>query len=58
MGGVGGSGNGMKLPLLVSRELNHMAAILHVYARGLVFKKKKKNIIIFQKGKCKIAQIY
>ena len=30
---------------LVSQELNHLAAILHVYAGG------KKNIIIFQKEK-------
>ena len=30
---------------LVSKELNHLAAILHVYAGGLIF----MNIIIFQK---------
>ena len=35
---------------LVSKELNHFAAILHVYAGGLNFmKKKKKFVIIFQK---------
>ena len=33
---------------LVSKELNHLAAILHVYARGLQFYEVKKNII-FQK---------
>ena len=32
---------------LVSEELNHLVAILHVYARGLIFMKKKK--CIFQK---------
>ena len=31
---------------LVSKELNHLEAILHVYAGG---KKKKKIVIIFQK---------
>ena len=35
---------------LVSKELNHLVAILHVYARGLIFM-KKKNVIIFQKEK-------
>ena len=36
---------------LVSKELNHLAAILHVYAGGLNFmkKKKKKIVFIFQK---------
>ena len=36
---------------LVSKGLNHLAAILHVYARGFEFYevKRKKNIIIFQK---------
>ena len=35
---------------LVSMELNHLAAILHVYAGGLNFMKyKKKIVIIFQK---------
>ena len=35
---------------LVSKELNHLAAILHVYAGGLNFmKSKKKIVIIFQK---------
>ena len=33
---------------LVSKGLNHLAAILHVYAGGLIF---MKNIIIFQKEK-------
>ena len=35
---------------LVSKELSHLAAILHVYARGLIFW-KLKNVIIFQKEK-------
>ena len=35
---------------LVSKELNHLVAILHVYARGLnLMKEKKKIVIIFQK---------
>ena len=34
---------------LVSKELNHLAAILHVYADGLNFIKKIKIVIIFQK---------
>ena len=34
---------------LVSKEFNHLAAILHVYAGGLNFMKKKKSVIIFQK---------
>ena len=35
----------------MSKELNHLAAILHVYAGGLNFMKLKKNnfVIIFQK---------
>ena len=33
---------------LVFKELNHLAAILHVYARGFDFYEVKK-IIIFQK---------
>ena len=33
----------------MTKELNHWAAILHVYAGGLNFMKQKKNIIIFQK---------
>ena len=56
----------------MSKELNHLAAILHVYT-GVWFLWKKKNIIIFQKEKgntftlliiwkvfkkSKIAQIY
>ena len=36
---------------LVSKELNHLAAILHVYARGFDFYEVKKNLIIFQKEK-------
>ena len=36
---------------LVSKELNHLAAILHVYARGFDFYQVKKNIIIFQNEK-------
>ena len=36
---------------LVSKELNHLAAILHVYARGLNFQKENGNtftlLIIF-----------
>ena len=39
---------GMLLELL-SKELNHLAAILHVYAGGLICYEVKKNIIIFQK---------
>ena len=35
---------------VVSKELNHLAAILHVYAGSLIFMKVKKNII-FQKEK-------
>ena len=35
---------------LVSKELNHLAAILHVCARGLSFYEVKKTII-FQKEK-------
>ena len=34
---------------LVSKELNHLAAILHVYAGGLNFMKFKKNILFFKK---------
>ena len=34
---------------LVSMELNHLAAILHVCARGFEFYEVKKNVIIFQK---------
>ena len=39
----------MKTLELVSKELNHLAALLHVYAGGLIFMKKKINVIIFQK---------
>ena len=35
---------------LVSKELNHLVAILHVYA-GIWFLWSKKTIIIFQKEK-------
>ena len=35
---------------LVSKELNHLAAILHVFAGGLIFMKQKKNIV-FKKEK-------
>ena len=31
-------------------ELNHLAAILHVYGGGLNFMKLKKIVIIFQKN--------
>jgi hypothetical protein len=31
---------------LVSKELNHLAAILHVYAGTLIFMKKKINIFL------------
>ena len=34
---------------LVSKELNHLAAILHVYAGGLNFMKYFFFVIIFQK---------
>ena len=39
---------------LVSKELNHLAAILHVYAGGLIFMKKKKSFLYYfskRKGK-------
>ena len=37
---------------LVSKELNHLAAILHVYAGGLNFMKwKKKFLLLFFKKK-------
>ena len=36
---------------LVSKELNHLAAILHVYAGGLIFMKKKN---VFFKKKIEI----
>ena len=38
---------------LVSKELNHLAAILHVYAGGLHFMKKKK-LLLFLKKKMEI----
>ena len=37
---------------LVSKELNHLAAILHVYAGGLHFMKKK--LLLFLKKKMEI----
>ena len=36
---------------LVSKELNHLAAILHVYARGLNFMEFKKICYYFSKRK-------
>ena len=38
----------------MSKELNHLAAILHVYARGLNFMKKKKLLLFFKKGAPKL----
>ena len=43
---------GLKQPLLlelVSKELNHLVAILHFYAGSLIFIKQRKIVIIFQK---------
>ena len=34
---------------LVSKKLNHLAAILHVYAGVWILRSKKKIVIIFQK---------
>ena len=34
---------------LVSKELNHLAAILHAYAGGLNFMNKKKLLLFFKK---------
>ena len=39
---------------LVSKELNHLAAILHVYARGLNFMKLKNILLSFFKKKMEI----
>ena len=40
---------------LVSKELNHLAAILHVYAGGMNFMKyKKKKMLLFFKKKMEI----
>ena len=39
---------------LVSKELNHYAAILHVYAGGLNFMKYKKKLSLFFKKKMEI----
>ena len=44
--------NGATLEL-VSKELNHLEAILHVYAGGLNFMKKKENRNYFSKRKRK-----
>ena len=33
----------------MSKELNHLAAILHFYAGGFEFYEVKKNVIIFLK---------
>ena len=45
---------GLKQPLLlelVSKELNHLVAILHFLCREVDFYEVKKNINIFQKEK-------
>ena len=34
---------------LVSKELNHLPAILHVYGGGLIFMKEKKMLLFFKK---------
>ena len=39
---------------LVSKELNHLAAMLHVYAGGLILMKYKKNLLLFFKKKREI----
>ena len=39
---------------LVSKELNHLAAILHVYAGGLNFNEVKKKLVLFFKKKMEI----
>ena len=40
---------------IVSKELNHLAAILHVYAGGLnLMKQKKKKLLLFFKKKIEI----
>jgi hypothetical protein len=36
---------------LVSKELNHLEAILHVYAMSLIYEVCNKKCIIFQKEK-------
>ena len=41
----------MKTLELVSNELNHLAALLHVYAWGLIFMKKKCYYFSKRKGK-------
>ena len=46
----GGLGQGKFLEL-VSKELNHLAVILHVYAGNLNFMKLKKNLLSFFKKK-------
>ena len=47
----------MNAPLvleLVSKELNHLAAILHVYAGGLIFMKYFFFLLLFLKKKMEI----
>ena len=39
---------------LVSKEVNHLAAILHVYAGDFSFKKSKKKLLLFFKKKMEI----
>ena len=39
---------------LVSKELNHLAAILHVYAGGFEFYEVKKKLLLFLKKKMEI----
>ena len=43
---------------LVSKELNHLAVILHVYAVGLIFKEKKKSILFFKKKREVISHFW
>ena len=43
----------MTVLVLVSKELNHLAAILHVYA-GFEFYEVKKNLLLFFKKKMEI----
>ena len=42
---------------LVSKELNHLAAILHVYARGFELYEVKKKLLLFFKKKMEILLI-
>ena len=39
---------------LVSKELNHLAAIMHVYAGGVEFYEVKKKLLLFFKNKMEI----